>query len=75
MDREAPPPQSQRQEAVGIAIEAVETAPFLSEKQKQALLYDNAARFLRLSAEEIAEHKSRSLNALIAYPSETNSEK
>ena len=36
------------------AIEAVETAPFLSESQKRDIFYNNAARFLRLSDAEIA---------------------
>jgi predicted TIM-barrel fold metal-dependent hydrolase len=38
------------------AIAAIEEAPFLSEGQKRDILYNNAARFLRLSAEEIAQH-------------------
>ena len=41
-------------QAIGEAIEAIETAPFLSEAQKRDILYDNAARFLRLTPEEIA---------------------
>lgn len=45
--------------ALGLAIETVEGASFLSEKQKQAILYDNAARFLNMSEEEIAAHHSR----------------
>ena len=40
--------------AVGEAIEAIETAPFLDAKQKRDILYNNAARFLRLSEAEIA---------------------
>ena len=35
-------------EALGRSIEAVETAPFLSKEQKRDILYNNAARFLRL---------------------------
>jgi uncharacterized protein len=42
--------------AIDIAIEAVEQAPFLSEQQKRDILYDNAARFLRLSETEITKH-------------------
>lgn len=42
--------------AVGVAIEAIESVPFLSEAQKRAILYDSAARFLGLSDEEIAAH-------------------
>lgn len=38
------------------AIRVVEEAPFLSEGQKRDILYNNAARFLRLSPEEIARH-------------------
>jgi uncharacterized protein len=38
--------------AVGVIMEA----PFLSEEQKRDILYHNAARFLRLSDEEIARH-------------------
>ena len=39
------------------AIRAIEEAPFLSPAQKRAILYDNAARFLRLSDETIARHR------------------
>lgn len=39
---------------IGKAIESVERAPFLSERQKRDIFYNNAARFLRLSKEEIA---------------------
>lgn len=46
-------------QAIDKSIEAIETAPFLSEKQKRDILYNNAARFLRLSEEEIAEHHSK----------------
>lgn len=38
------------------AIEAIESAPFLSEPRKRDILYNNAARFLRLSEAEIARH-------------------
>lgn len=41
------------------AIAAIEDAPFLSEEQKRDILYDNAARFLRLSEGEIARHHGR----------------
>jgi predicted TIM-barrel fold metal-dependent hydrolase len=41
------------------AIAVIEEAPFLSTEQKRAILYDNAARFLRLSQEEIARHHRR----------------
>ena len=41
------------------SIAVIEEAPFLSAEQKRAILYDNAARFLRLSAEEIGRHHGR----------------
>lgn len=37
-------------------IEAIKDAPFLTVQQKRDILYNNAARFLRLSEEEIAAH-------------------
>jgi uncharacterized protein len=42
--------------AIDLAIEAVKSADFLSDADKRAILYANAARFLRLSAEEQAAH-------------------
>ena len=41
------------------SIAVIENAPFLSEEQKRDILYNNAARFLRLSEEEIARHHGR----------------
>ncbi len=41
------------------SIGTVEEAPFLSDQQKRDILYNNAARFLRLSDEEIARHHSK----------------
>ena len=38
------------------AIAIIEEAPFLNAEQKRDILYNNAARFLRLSKEEIAKH-------------------
>jgi len=38
------------------SIAVIEEAPFLTEEQKRDILYNNAARFLRLSDEEIARH-------------------
>ena len=35
-------------ETLPVAIEAIESAPFLSADQKRDILYNNAARFLRL---------------------------
>ena len=37
-------------DAIGRAIEGVESADFLTEEQKKMILHDNAARFLRLEA-------------------------
>jgi len=44
-------------ETIERAIERIEEAPFLDERQKRAVLYDNAARFLRLSDEERERHR------------------
>ncbi|QIB67309.1 amidohydrolase family protein [Kineobactrum salinum] len=41
------------------SIAAVRDAPFLDEAQKRDILYNNAARFLRLSEEEIATHHGK----------------
>lgn len=46
-------------ETIGLAIEAIESADFLSEEQKRDIFYNNAARFLRLSEEEIAKHHNK----------------
>lgn len=40
------------------SIRAIEDAPFLSAAQKRDILYENAARFMRLSAEERARHRA-----------------
>lgn len=41
------------------AVAVINEAPFLSDGQKRDILYNNAARFLRLSEEEIARHHGR----------------
>ena len=46
-------------DAIGGAIKAIETAPFLDASQKRDILYNNAARFLRLSETEIARDHAR----------------
>jgi predicted TIM-barrel fold metal-dependent hydrolase len=46
-------------DALEFAIESVETAAFLSPEQRRDILYDNAARFLRLDDEQIARHHGR----------------
>lgn len=38
------------------AVQAIQQAPFLTEPQKRDILYNNAARFLRLPADVIAKH-------------------
>jgi uncharacterized protein len=43
-------------DGIGIAIEWIEQADFLSGEQKRDILYNNAARFLRLSPEQMAKH-------------------
>ena len=46
-------------ETITLAIEAIQSADFLTEEQRADILYNNAARFLRLSEEEIARHHGR----------------
>jgi predicted TIM-barrel fold metal-dependent hydrolase len=41
------------------SIKIIEEAPFLSDEQKRDIFYNNAARFLKLSNEEIAKHHGR----------------
>lgn len=41
------------------AIQSIETAGFLTAKQKRDILYNNASRFLGLSEEEIARHRGK----------------
>ncbi|WP_271678503.1 amidohydrolase family protein [Thermomonas mangrovi] len=43
-------------ETIGRSIEVIRQAPFLSEQQKRDILYDNAARFLRLDQATIERH-------------------
>jgi predicted TIM-barrel fold metal-dependent hydrolase len=43
-------------DAIGEAIKAIETASFLTTSQKRDILYNNAARFLRLTEAQIAAH-------------------
>jgi predicted TIM-barrel fold metal-dependent hydrolase len=40
-------------------LRRIENITWLSEKQRRAILYDNAARFLRLDAETIRRHHAR----------------
>lgn len=41
-------------QAIGIAIDSIDQAPFLTASQKRDILYNNAARFLRLTDKQIA---------------------
>jgi predicted TIM-barrel fold metal-dependent hydrolase len=41
-------------QAIGLSIDTIEQAPFLTSEQKRDILYHNAARFLRLTPEQIA---------------------
>jgi len=43
-------------ETIELAIEAIETADFLTEDQRRDIFYNNASRFFRLSDEEIKQH-------------------
>ncbi len=44
--------------AIERALAAIEEAPFLTPEQRRDILYDNAARFLRLSPEVTARHRA-----------------
>lgn len=41
---------------IGPAVAAIESAPFLTASQQRDIFYNNAARFLRLTPEQIARH-------------------
>jgi predicted TIM-barrel fold metal-dependent hydrolase len=45
---------------IAVALRTIEKAPFLTSRQKRDILYNNAARFLRLTAAEVArDHEAR----------------
>jgi predicted TIM-barrel fold metal-dependent hydrolase len=46
-------------DAIGLAIDAIESAEFLTERQKRDIFYNNAARFLKLPPEQIRRHHGR----------------
>jgi len=46
-------------QAIGESIRSIEDAPFLSKSQKRDILYNNAARFLRLSDAEVKADNKR----------------
>lgn len=45
-------------ETIRVAMETIEQAPFLTADQKRDIFYNNAARFLRLSPETMAQHRA-----------------
>lgn len=49
--------QMQWPETIALAVDAIQTADFLTQQQKADIFYNNAARFLRLSEDDIARHK------------------
>jgi len=42
--------------SIGLAIDYINNAVFLTEKQKRDILYNNAARYLKLSEDQIRKH-------------------
>jgi len=46
-------------ETLETAIQAVESATFLTAPQRRDIFYNNAARFLKLGEQEIARHHGR----------------
>lgn len=44
---------------IEISLSILEDAPFLTQEQKRDILYNNAARFLRLTEDEIARHHGK----------------
>jgi predicted TIM-barrel fold metal-dependent hydrolase len=46
-------------QAIEVAIAAITEAEFLTDEQKRDILYNNAARFLRLDAATTARHHRR----------------
>lgn len=49
-------------ELLDIGIDIIQKADYLTQKQKRDILYNNAARFLQLSKEEIDRHHGRAFN-------------
>jgi uncharacterized protein len=46
-------------EAIGMAVEGIESASFLTEEQKRDIFYNNAVRFLRLDEQKLGRSSSR----------------
>ncbi len=56
-------------QAIGLAIAAIDQAPFLTTAQKRDILYNNAARFLRLTRDQIAaDHRPIKIGGAEAPP-------
>ena len=45
--------------AIDVAIDTIDQAPFLNEAQKRDILFNNAARFLRLTPEQTSKWGAR----------------
>ena len=54
--RHAKPTVPKEPHPIDLAVDTIQSADFLTPEQKADILYNNAARFLRLSDEEIAQH-------------------
>lgn len=46
-------------EVIDVAVDVIQSADFLTREEKADIFYNNAARFLRLSDEEIRRHRGR----------------
>ena len=46
-------------EGIGMAIEGIESASFLTAEQKRDILYNNAVRFLRLDENKLGLNSSK----------------
>ncbi|MND08223.1 hypothetical protein D3C83_307000 [compost metagenome] len=46
-------------EGIGMAIEGIESAKFLTEEQKRDIFYNNAVRFLGLDEKKLAGSSSK----------------
>ena len=46
-------------EGIGMAVEGIESASFLTEEQKRDIFYNNAVRFLRLDEKKLGQSSSK----------------
>jgi hypothetical protein len=46
-------------EAIEMAIDVIQSSKAVTNEQRRDIFYNNAARFLRLSDQEIAKHHGR----------------